>query len=206
MIVKNFDVNWDKVGELIPAIIQDSYTLQVLMMGYMNKDSLQQTCDTGKVTFYSRTKQRLWVKGETSGNTLDVVDILSDCDGDTLLVLAKPNGFTCHLGVQSCFGEKNIFGLGYLSALESLIEERYQKRPENSYVTKLFEEGGHRIAQKVGEEGVEVALASVMGEKDNVKKETADLLFHILVLLKYSHIGLVEVLMELQARDNRKMG
>ncbi len=207
MTIKNLAVdklNWDKTDGLIPAIIQDSYTLQVLMLGYMNKEALQQTCVTGKVTFYSRTKKRLWVKGETSGNTLDVINILPDCDSDTLLVLAKPNGHTCHLGSQSCFGEKNIFGLGILSALESLIEERYQKRPTNSYVAKLFTEGSHRIAQKVGEEGVEVALASVMGQKDNTKKEAADLIFHLLVLLKQSHVSLMEVLIELQNRNNQK--
>jgi phosphoribosyl-ATP pyrophosphohydrolase/phosphoribosyl-AMP cyclohydrolase len=208
MIFKNFDVNklnWDKTDGLIPAIIQDSYTLQILMLGYMNQESLQQTCATGKVTFYSRTKERLWVKGETSGNTLAVIDILPDCDGDTLLVLAKPNGPTCHLGTQSCFGEKNTFGLGILSTLESLIEKRYQERPTNSYVAKLFAEGSQRIAQKVGEEGVEVALASVMGQKDNIKNEVADLIFHLLVLLKQSRVGLVEVLMELQERNGKNI-
>ena len=204
---KNFDINidklnWDKVNGLIPVIIQDGYTLQVLMLGYMNKEALQRTCDTEKVTFYSRTKQRLWVKGETSGNDLTVIDILADCDGDTLLVLVNPSGTTCHLGEQSCFGEKNIFGLGILAKLEVIIERRYQERPINSYVTKLFEEGSHRIAQKVGEEGVEVALASVIGSNEDTKKEAADLLFHLLILLRQSRIGFVEVLTELRVRNS----
>jgi phosphoribosyl-ATP pyrophosphohydrolase len=201
---KNFEMdklNWDKVNGLIPAIIQDGYTLQVLMMGYMNKVALQQTCDTGKVTFYSRTKQRLWVKGEESGNYLEVVDILADCDNDTLLLLVKPIGPTCHLGTQSCFGEKNISERCVLAQLEDLIMQRYQERPLNSYVTKLFEEGIHRIAQKVGEEGVEVALASIVGIKDNTKKEAADLLFHLLILLRQCDINLIEVLAELRERE-----
>ncbi|CAL7959161.1 putative bifunctional phosphoribosyl-AMP cyclohydrolase/phosphoribosyl-ATP pyrophosphatase [Gammaproteobacteria bacterium] len=193
-------LNWDKANGLIPTIIQDSYTLQVLMLGYMNKEALQKTHETGKVTFYSRTKQRLWVKGETSGNSLEVIDILADCDGDTLLVMAKPNGPTCHLGTQSCFGEKNISKLSTLTQLETLITQRYQERPTNSYVTKLFDEGSHRIAQKVGEEGVEVALACLLGIKENTIKEGADLLFHLLVLLRQCRIDLVEVLAELQDR------
>ncbi|MEI8055440.1 MAG: bifunctional phosphoribosyl-AMP cyclohydrolase/phosphoribosyl-ATP diphosphatase HisIE [bacterium] len=196
-------LNWDKVNGLIPAVIQDSYTLQVLMLGYMNKEALQKTYETGKVTFYSRTKQRLWTKGEISGNSLEVISILADCDNDTLLVMAKPNGPACHLGTQSCFGEKNTSKLNILTKLETLILQRYQERPTNSYVTKLFNEGSHRVAQKVGEEGVEVALACLLGIKENTVKESADLIFHLLVLLRQCNIDLVEVLAELQDRTKQ---
>jgi phosphoribosyl-ATP pyrophosphohydrolase/phosphoribosyl-AMP cyclohydrolase len=197
-------LNWDKVNQLIPAIIQDSHTLQVLMMGYMSKEALQKTYETRKVTFYSRMKKRLWTKGETSGNELTLVDILPDCDGDTLLVLATPSGPSCHLNTQSCFGTDGaVIGIGILAKLAALVEQRYVERPANSYVARLFEEGGHRIAQKVGEEGVEVALASVIGSKENIINEVADLFFHLLILLKQCHINLTDVWLELHKRMNQ---
>lgn len=193
-------LNWHKVSGLIPVVIQDSSTLQVLMLGYMNKEALQKSIETGKITFYSRTKKRLWVKGETSGNDLSLVSMIPDCDNDTLLVLVKPSGPSCHLNNRSCFGKDDAPGLGILAKLETIIDQRYQKRPTNSYVTKLFEEGIRRIAQKVGEEGVEVALAGVIGSKDDIKNETADLLFHLLMLLKECRIDLTEVMLELSKR------
>lgn len=193
-------LNWDKVSGLMPAIIQDSSTLQVLMLGYMNKEALQKSLETGKITFYSRTKKRLWTKGETSGNDLSLVSIIPDCDNDTLLLLVKPSGPSCHLNNRSCFGEDDAPGLGILAKLEAVIHSRYLYRPMNSYVTALFAAGVRRIAQKVGEEGVEVALASVTGSKDEIKSEAADLLFHLLVLLKACRIDLVEVLQELSKR------
>ncbi len=199
-------LNWDKGSGLIPAIIQDYSTLQVLMMGYMDREALKITETTGKITFYSRTKKRLWTKGETSGNSLCLVSMLPDCDNDTLLVLVKTSGLTCHLNNRSCFGEEDAPGLGILAKLEALIEKRYQERPANSYVTKLFEEGVRRIAQKVGEEGVEVSLASVAGSKEDTKNEAADLLFHLLVLLKQCRIDLVDVILELHGRFERDHG
>lgn len=194
------NINWDKVNGLIPVIIQDHNTLQVLMLGYMNNEALQQTILTKKVTFYSRTKQRLWVKGETSGNELSVISIVADCDNDTLLIHVQPKGPACHLNNRSCFGTENAPGLGILAKLEMLIEQRGRDRPSNSYVAKLFAEGNSRIAQKIGEEGLELALASVLGVKENIKNEAADLLFHLLVLLRQCRMSLMEVLTELHER------
>lgn len=194
-------LNWEKVNGLIPAVIQDSSTLQVLMLGYMNQGALQKSIDTGKITFYSRTKKRLWTKGEVSGNDLTLVSVIPDCDNDTLLVMVKASGPSCHLNNRSCFGKNDAPGLGMLAKLETIIEQRYQDRPANSYVTKLFEGGIQRIAQKVGEEGVEVALAGVTGARDDIKNEAADLLFHLLVLLKECRIDLVEVMHILNRRS-----
>jgi phosphoribosyl-ATP pyrophosphohydrolase/phosphoribosyl-AMP cyclohydrolase len=191
-------LDWNKGDGLIPVIIQDSVTLQVLMLGYMNKDACMQTCDTGKVTFYSRTKQRLWTKGETSGNYLMLASIYSDCDNDTLLVQVQPVGSCCHLDLPDCFGQPPK--VNTLANLEKVIEQRYTERPENSYLSKLFAGGTQKIAQKVGEEGVEVALAAVSASKEHLVSEAADLLFHLLVLLKQCHIRLLDVLDELQKR------
>ena len=197
-------LNWDKVNGLLPVVIQDSSTLQVLMMGYMNQEALQKSIETGKVTFFSRTKQRLWTKGETSGNDLVLVSMIPDCDNDTLLVFVKPTGLSCHLNNRSCFGKNDAPGLGILAKLAATIDQRYQDRPTNSYVTKLFEEGIRRIAQKVGEEGVELALAGVIGSKDDIKNEAADLFFHLLVLLKECRIDLVEVMQVLSRRAGQE--
>jgi phosphoribosyl-ATP pyrophosphohydrolase/phosphoribosyl-AMP cyclohydrolase len=187
-------LNWDKVNGLMPAVIQDASTLQVIMLGYMNKEALEQSIATGLITFYSRTKNRLWTKGESSGNRLTLVNIVPDCDKDTLLIQAKPTGPSCHLNNRSCFGKTDAPGLGVLAKLEAIIDQRYQERPENSYVTTLFEEGIRRIAQKVGEEGVEVALACVAGTGEEIKNEAADLIFHLLVLLRQCEIELSEVM------------
>jgi phosphoribosyl-AMP cyclohydrolase / phosphoribosyl-ATP pyrophosphohydrolase len=194
------ELNWTKMHGLIPAIIQDSSTLQVLMCGYMNPEALEKTYETGRVTFYSRQKQRLWTKGETSGHTLLLVDIQRDCDDDALLILVKPNGPCCHRNTQTCFGAENFIA-GTLNQLEMCIKNRYLNRPEGSYVSQLFNKGTYHIAQKVGEEGVEVALASVSGSNENTINEAADLIFHLLVLLQQCHIEFSQVLAELTHRQ-----
>ena len=190
---------WEKMGQLIPAIVQDSLDGRVLMQGFMNEDALEVTLETGKVTFWSRSRQQLWTKGETSGNTLDLVDINADCDGDCLLVRARPEGPTCHLGTDTCFdGEGKVLPeLAFLAQLERVIAQRETDRPEGSYTTSLFDSGIKRIAQKVGEEGVETALAAVAGEDKELLNESADLLYHLLVLLRGRKLelgSLVEVL------------
>lgn len=193
-------LNWDKLNGLIPVIVQDNLTLQVLMLGFMNKEALTLTRTSGKVTFFSRTKNRLWMKGETSNNYLTVVNISCDCDGDTLLVMATPSGHSCHLERQSCFGESVLSNLHILTQLENIIEQRYREKPENSYVSQLFNAGLQKISQKVGEEGVETALAGVSGDIQGLINEAADLLFHLLVLLIQRDISFSEVLNELNCR------
>lgn len=190
---------WEKMNGLIPAIVQDFLNGRVLMQGFMNKAALEVTLDTGKVTFWSRSREQLWTKGETSGHTLDLVDIHPDCDGDCLLVRVHPEGPTCHLGTITCFdGEEKVMPeLAFLTELEQVIAERDENRPEGSYTTSLLESGIKRIAQKVGEEGVETALAAVAGEDDELLNESADLIFHLLVLLRSRKLelgALVEVL------------
>jgi len=190
---------WEKMDGLIPAIVQDFFDGRVLMQGFMNKAALETTLDTGKVTFWSRSREQIWTKGETSGHTLDLVDIHPDCDGDCLLVRAHPEGPTCHLGTHTCFDgeEKVIPELTFLTELERVIAERDENRPEGSYTTSLLESGIKRIAQKVGEEGVETALAAAAGEDDELLNESADLIYHLLVLLRSRKLELgtlVEVL------------
>ena len=190
---------WEKVGELIPAIVQYAFDGRVLMQGFMSKEALEATLETGKVTFWSRSREQLWTKGETSGNTLDLVDINEDCDRDCLLVRARPAGPTCHLGSDSCFdGQGKIVPeLAFLAELERVIAARDQNRPEGSYTTALLESGIKRIAQKVGEEGVETALAAVAGADEELLNESADLIYHLLVLLRSRKLelgSLVEVL------------
>jgi len=190
---------WEKMDGLIPAIVQDFFDGRVLMQGYMNKAALEITLDTGKVTFWSRSREQIWTKGETSGNTLDLVDIHPDCDGDSLLVRAHPEGPTCHLGTQTCFDceEKVIPELAFLTELERVIAERDENRPEGSYTTSLLDSGIKRIAQKVGEEGVETALAAAAGDDEELLNESADLVYHLLVLLRSRKLELgtmVEVL------------
>lgn len=194
------ELNWDKVNGLMPAVVQDYQTQQILMLGYMNQAALQQTCNTGKVTFYSRSKQRLWMKGESSGNLLHLVDIRPDCDRDSLLIQANPVGPTCHLNTTSCFKTQEGQGLSFIIKLVDLIKQRYELRPESSYTSALFNEGLQRIAQKVGEEGVELALAGVAGNKDNIKNEAADLFYHVLILLCQSGVELGNVIDELRSR------
>jgi len=190
---------WKKMDGLIPAIVQDFLDGRVLMQGFMNKAALETTLDTGKVTFWSRSREQIWTKGETSGNTLDLVDIHPDCDGDCLLIRAHPEGPTCHLGTQTCFDaeEKVIPELAFLTELERVIAQRDKNRPEGSYTTSLLESGIKRIAQKVGEEGVETALAAAAGKDEEVLNESADLIYHLLVLLRSRKLDLgtlVEVL------------
>jgi len=195
---KNMD--WEKGGGLIPAIIQDANTEQVLMLGYMSPKSLAKTQDTGLVTFYSRSRKTLWTKGDTSGNTLKLISLEADCDNDTLLVRAVPTGPTCHEGTTSCFGVKGPEGLGFLSQLETIIETRKTASPESSYTAKLLQGPLHKAAQKVGEEGVETALAAIAETEDGLVYEAADLIYHLMVLLAAKDIKLADVIAELQSR------
>lgn len=191
-------LDWHKGGGLLPVIVQDADSLRVLMLGYMDADALAATRDTGEVTFFSRSRQRLWKKGETSGHTLALVSITADCDADTLLVLARPNGPTCHLQRASCFPDAPGTVLGTLSAL---VEQRQRERPGGSYTTRLFDAGLRRIAQKVGEEGVETALAAVAQDDDALLDEAADLAYHLLVLLRARGHGLAELDARLATRQ-----
>ena len=193
-------MDWNKGEGILPAIIQDAKTEQVLMLGYMNAESLTQTYETGLVTFYSRSRKTLWTKGETSGNTLRLVSIESDCDQDTLLVRATPTGPTCHEGTTSCFGDKGPQGLGFLAKLENLIEERKTADTDSSYTAKLLQGPLHKAAQKVGEEGVETALAAIAETDDGLVYEAADLIYHLMVLLAAKDVAFNDVISELQSR------
>ncbi|MEO7977292.1 bifunctional phosphoribosyl-AMP cyclohydrolase/phosphoribosyl-ATP diphosphatase HisIE [Flavobacterium sp.] len=187
---------------LIPAIIQDSETKNVLMLGYMNEESIQKTIETQKVTFFSRSKQRLWTKGEESGNFLNLVDIKNDCDGDTLLIQAKPVGPTCHTGADTCWQEENKENFGFLSGLENTIKIRRENADsEKSYVASLFEKGINKIAQKVGEEAVEVVIEAKDDNDDLFLSESADLLFHYLILLQAKGFQLNDVVDVLKKRQ-----
>ena len=187
---------------LIPAIIQDSETKSVLMLGYMNEESLQKTLETQKVTFFSRSKQRLWTKGEESGNFLNLVDIKNDCDGDTLLIQAKPVGPTCHTGADTCWQEENKENYGFISQLENTIKTRRENADsEKSYVASLFEKGINKIAQKVGEEAVEVVIEAKDNNDDLFLSESADLLFHYLILLQAKGFQLNDVVDVLKKRQ-----
>lgn len=193
------ELAWEKMDELMPAIIQDAFDGRVLMQGYMNREALATTLESGKVTFWSRSREQLWTKGETSENYLDLVDINADCDKDCLLVRARPEGPTCHLDLDTCFDvpERVVPELAFLADLERVIIERDEHRPEGSYTSTLLETGVKRIAQKVGEEGVETALAAVAGDDEELLNESADLIYHIMVLLRSrkQELGsLVEVL------------
>ena len=187
---------------LIPAIIQDAETKNVLMLGYMNEESLQKTIDTQKVTFFSRSKQRLWTKGEESGNFLELVSIKNDCDGDTLLIQAKPVGPTCHTGADTCWQEANSDNYGFISELEATIKSRRENSDsEKSYVASLFEKGINKIAQKVGEEAVEVVIEAKDDNDDLFLSESADLLFHYLILLQAKGFQLNDVVKVLKGRQ-----
>lgn len=193
------DLDWQKVDNLMPAIIQHATSGEVLMLGYMNQNALEQTIKSGKVTFYSRTKQRLWMKGETSGNVLNVVTIHADCDNDTLLILVNPIGPTCHTGNTSCFADAKS-DWGFLYDLEQLLASRKEADASSSYTAKLYQSGTKRIAQKVGEEGVETALAATVNDRDELKNESADLIYHLLVLLQDQNLCLSDVIGILKAR------
>ena len=193
-------MDWNKGEGILPAIIQDAKTEQVLMLGYMNAESLTKTYETGLVTFYSRSKKTLWTKGETSGNTLRLISIESDCDQDTLLVRTTPTGPTCHEGTTSCFGDKGPQGLGFLAKLENLIEDRKTADTDSSYTAKLLQGPLHKAAQKVGEEGVETALAAIAETDDGLVYEAADLIYHLMVLLAAKDVAFNDVISELQSR------
>lgn len=193
---------WDKMDGLLPVVVQDDATSVVLMLGYMDRAALAATLRDGLVTFYSRSKQRLWRKGETSGNVLRLVAIRTDCDSDALLVTAQPAGPTCHLGTDSCFGAEPE-GVAWLGALERIVALRAAAGPADSYTARLLAEGLPKVAQKVGEEGVEVALAAVTRDVDGVKEEAADLLFHLLVLLRSRELALGTVVDCLRERHRR---
>ena len=193
-------IDFEKGAGLVPAIVQNADTLQVLMLGYMNADAFAKTQETGLVTFYSRSRKTLWTKGETSGNSLALVDMTVDCDKDTVLVKARPVGPTCHTGTVSCFGEDGADGVGFLAYLETLIDGRKTADPESSYTAQLLQGPLRRAAQKVGEEGVETALAAVAETDDKLVSEAADLFYHTLVLLAAKDVKLVAVIAELKGR------
>jgi phosphoribosyl-ATP pyrophosphohydrolase/phosphoribosyl-AMP cyclohydrolase len=196
-------VDFAKSDGLVPAIVQDADTGAVLMLAYMNTQALDETLKRRRAVFYSRSKQRLWEKGETTGHTLDLVDVALDCDNDTLLLTARPRGPACHNGTLTCFGNEPRSAatrIGFLATLESVIAQRATEKPETSYTAKLLDKGVTKVAQKVGEEGVEVALAGVSESDEKVIEESADLLFHLLVLLRARGISLPQVVGKLQSR------
>lgn len=201
-LVIRFDaatIDWEKQEGLIPAVVQDAATLRVLMVGWMDREAFDRTLSTRQATFYSRTRARLWTKGESSGNVLDVVDLQLDCDRDTLLVLAHPRGPTCHLARESCFPDAPG---DFLAQLDRLVERRAAERPVGSYTTRLLDGGVRRVAQKVGEEGVETALAAVAQDEAALAGEAADLLYHLLVLLRARDMALADVVEVLRRRHS----
>lgn len=204
-------LDFDKMGGLLPAIIQDADTRNVLMLGFMNREAYDKTLATGKVTFWSRSRQTLWTKGETSGNYLDLVSIAADCDNDTLLVKVHPHGPTCHTGTDTCWGEANIVQQGsplqnspvaFLGQLQDFIEERHQQMPEGSYTTRLFRDGVNKMAQKVGEEALETVIEATNGTNDKLIYEAADMLYHLEVLLTSKGLRIDDIALELQRRHD----
>lgn len=193
-------LDFEKMGGLVPAIIQDARTKNVLMLGFMNEEAFAKTESTGLVTFYSRTKKRLWTKGEESGNVLKVVSIADDCDHDTLLIQAIPAGPVCHTGNATCFSETNEFGIEFLAYLQEFINRRHQEMPEGSYTTSLFKKGINRMAQKVGEEAVETVIEATNGTDDRVIYEASDLIYHLIVLLTSKGLTINELAAELEKR------
>jgi phosphoribosyl-ATP pyrophosphohydrolase/phosphoribosyl-AMP cyclohydrolase len=199
-------IDFGKGDGLVPAIVQDADTGAVLMLAYMNREALEQTLARGRAVFYSRSKQRLWEKGETTGHTLEVVDVSADCDNDTLLVSAHPRGPACHNGTLTCFGDQPrsaATGIAFLARLEQVIAQRATEKPDASYTAKLLAKGIGKVAQKVGEEGVEAALAGVNESDQKVVEESADLAFHLLVLLRARGIPLQRVVRELESRHRK---
>ncbi len=193
-------MDFTKLNGLIPAIIQDADTLRVLMLGFMNEEAFEKTRAEGQVTFYSRTRDRLWTKGEESGNFLNVKEILEDCDRDTLLIKVTPVGPVCHTGSDTCFDETNRSEAGFLNILQALIQQRKEEMPENSYTTRLFQEGINRIAQKVGEEAVELVIESKDSDDHLFLNEAADLVYHLMVLLAAKGYGIGDVERVLEQR------
>lgn len=196
------ELDFDKMNGLVPAIIQDDKTNKVLMLGFMNKEAYERTVEGGKVTFFSRTKNRLWTKGEESGHFLHVVSITSDCDHDTLLIKVDPVGPVCHTGADTCWGETNEEPVLFLKALQDFIDRRYQEMPEGSYTTSLFQSGVNKMAQKVGEEAVEAIIEATNGTDERLIYEGADLLYHLIVLLTSKGYRLEDLARELESRHN----
>ena len=197
------EIDFEKQGGLVPAIIQDSITNNVLMLGYMNQEAYEQTIKTGKVTFWSRSRQCLWTKGETSGNFLNLVSIKSDCDNDTLLVRVNPVGPACHLGTDTCWGEKNEANpLLFLTELQDFINKRLEEMPEGSYTTSLFKDGLNRMAQKVGEEALEAVIEATNGTNERLIYEASDMFYHLIVLLTSKGLRIENIAQELQVRHD----
>ncbi len=194
------DINFEKMGGLVPAIVQDNVTRKVLMLGFMNKEAYDKTVESGKVTFWSRTRNCLWTKGETSGNFLNVKEILLDCDQDTLLIKARPDGPVCHTGADTCWNEQNSVDLNFLSYLQDFIDRRHKEMPEGSYTTSLFKSGVNRMAQKVGEEAVETVIEATNGTDDRLIYEASDLIYHLIVLLTSKGHRIEELAAELVKR------
>ena len=193
-------LDFEKMGGLVPAIIQDANTNKVLMLGFMNEEAYEKTKETGKVTFFSRTRNCLWMKGETSGNTLQVVSMATDCDNDTLLIKAIPAGPVCHTGADTCFNERNEEPVMFLKFLQNFIERRRQEMPEGSYTTTLFQKGVNRMAQKVGEEAVETVIEATNGTDDRLIYEAADMIYHLIVLLTSKGLSIEDLARELKSR------
>ncbi|WP_296816715.1 bifunctional phosphoribosyl-AMP cyclohydrolase/phosphoribosyl-ATP diphosphatase HisIE [Brevundimonas sp.] len=195
-------LDWSKGSDgLLPAVVQDAATLQVLMQAWMNRDALAETLESGEATFWSRSREARWRKGETSGNRLRVVQVLTDCDADSLLLRVEPTGPVCHEGSVSCFGLGDAPGVGWLARLEQTIATRAAADPETSYTARLLAAGPMRLGQKVGEEGVEVALAGAAGSPDQLREEAADLIYHLIVLLRARELGLQHIVSELRSRQ-----
>lgn len=193
-------IDFEKMGGLVPAIVQDNITRKVLMLGFMNKEAYEKTIESGKVTFYSRTRKKIWTKGEESGIFLNVISILPDCDNDTLLIQAHPTGPVCHTGNDTCWGDKNNTDINFLSYLQDFIDQRFQEMPERSYTTSLFKSGVNRMAQKVGEEAVETVIEATNGSEEGFIYEASDLLYHLIVLLTSKGLRLEDLAKELGKR------
>ena len=196
------DLDFGKMNGLVPAIIQDNYTQKVLMLGFMNEEAYNKTVETGKVTFFSRTKNRLWTKGEESGNFLHVVSIAADCDNDTLRIKVNPAGPVCHTGADTCWGEKNEQDIMFLKELQDFIDKRHEEMPEKSYTTSLFKSGVNKMAQKVGEEAVETIIEACNGTDERLIYEGADLLYHLIVLLTSKGYRIEDLARELKERHS----
>ena len=195
------NIDFEKMNGLVPAIIQDNTTRNVLMLGYMNREAFEKTLATGKVTFWSRSRNCLWTKGETSGNFLNLVDIRVDCDNDTLLVRVNPNGPACHLGTDTCWGETNDANpLLFLTELQDFINKRHEEMPEGSYTTSLFKDGLNRMAQKVGEEALEAVIEATNGTNDRLIYEASDMFYHLIVLLTSKGLRIEDIAKELKER------
>jgi phosphoribosyl-ATP pyrophosphohydrolase/phosphoribosyl-AMP cyclohydrolase len=202
--MKTPKIDWKKTDGLVPAIVQDARTQQVLMLGYMNAAALKKTISSKKVTFFSRSKQRLWTKGESSGNFLKLVSLKVDCDNDTLLIQANAAGPTCHRGTVSCFGDGGATGVGFLAQLDQVVADRIKSGDKSSYTVRLVQEGVARVAQKVGEEGVETALAALQKNSKEFTGEAADLLYHLIVLLRAKKLSLTDAIAVLEKRHAPK--